>query len=149
MMGLMRFSSRMAGRGRFWCGAVSEEKPEYAYYLSYAPTGKDTLETLVRVAGQRWQNRACFETAKGECGLDHYEVRHWQGLVPTHHAGHAGPCCVVGVARTRRKKLQTRKCGSAYPTAPPTHRHCYGAGGTAFEHLLHCPTGEDISHSTL
>jgi SRSO17 transposase len=31
------------------------------------------------VAGQRWQIEQCFQTAKGECGLDHYEVRHWQG----------------------------------------------------------------------
>ena len=55
------------------------EQPEYAYYRCYAPAGKDTLETLVRVAGQRWKIEQCFETAKGECGLDHYEVRHWQG----------------------------------------------------------------------
>jgi SRSO17 transposase len=56
-----------------------EEKPECAYYLCYAPSGKDTIETLVRVAGQRWLIEQSFETAKGECGLDHYEVRHWQG----------------------------------------------------------------------
>jgi SRSO17 transposase len=55
-----------------------EEKPECAYYLCYAPSGKDTIETLVRVAGQRWLIEQSFETAKGECGLDHYEVRHWQ-----------------------------------------------------------------------
>jgi len=56
-----------------------EEMPEYAYYLCYAPASKDALKTLVRVAGQRWKIEQCFETAKGECGLDHYEVRHWQG----------------------------------------------------------------------
>ena len=55
------------------------EKLEHAYYLCYSPTPKATLATLVRVAGQRWQIEQCFETAKGECGLDHYEVRHWQG----------------------------------------------------------------------
>ena len=26
-----------------------------------------------------WKIEQCFETAKGECGLDHYEVRHWRG----------------------------------------------------------------------
>jgi SRSO17 transposase len=56
-----------------------EEQPEHAYYRFYAPTGKTTLKTLVRVAGQRWQIDQTFETAKGECGLDYYEVRHWQG----------------------------------------------------------------------
>ena len=53
-----------------------EAKPECAYYLCYAPSGKDTIETLVRVTGQRWLIGQSFETAKSECGLDHYEVRH-------------------------------------------------------------------------
>jgi SRSO17 transposase len=56
-----------------------EEQPEHAYYLFFSPTSKATLETLVRVAGQRWQIEQAFQAAKGECGLDHYEVRHWQG----------------------------------------------------------------------
>jgi hypothetical protein len=30
---------------------------------------------LVRIAGLRWTLEACFEEAKGELGLDHYEVR--------------------------------------------------------------------------
>lgn len=55
------------------------EKLEHAYYLCYSPIPKATLATLVRVSGQRWQIEQCFETAKGECGLDHYEVRHWKG----------------------------------------------------------------------
>jgi SRSO17 transposase len=54
-------------------------KRELAYYLCACPTPKATLATLVRIAGQRWQIEQCFETAKGECGLDHYEVRSWQG----------------------------------------------------------------------
>src|ERR1019366_3260068 len=65
-------------------------------------------------------------------------------LVPAYHAGHAGPCCVVGVARTRRKKLQTRKCGSAYPNCATCSPHCYGAGGTALSTCCIGPTGEDI-----
>lgn len=48
----------------------------YAYFVAYAPTGTD-LPTLVRVAGTRWAIEECFETAKGEVGLDHYEVRRW------------------------------------------------------------------------
>jgi SRSO17 transposase len=56
-----------------------EQEPEHAYYRFYAPTHKAGLQTLVRVAGQRWQIEQAFQAAKGECGLDHYEVRHWQG----------------------------------------------------------------------
>jgi SRSO17 transposase len=36
-----------------------------------------TLETVVRVAGSRWTIESGFEAAKGEVGLDHYEVRTW------------------------------------------------------------------------
>lgn len=51
---------------------------EIAYYLSNA-SSKIGLETLVQVATQRFEIELCFEEAKGETGLDHYEVRHWHG----------------------------------------------------------------------
>lgn len=56
-----------------------EAEPEYAFYFTYARKQKSTLKTLVAVAGQRWAIESGFQMAKGECGLDHYEVRHWQG----------------------------------------------------------------------
>lgn len=56
-----------------------DETPEYAYYVVYAPRSKATRPALVRVAGRRWEIEIGFEAAKGECGLDHYEVRRWQG----------------------------------------------------------------------
>jgi SRSO17 transposase len=124
-----------------------EEKPECAYYLCYARNGKDTLEALVRVAGERWKIEQCFETAKGECGLDHYEVRHWKGLVQAHYTVHAGPCCVICVASAWRKKLQTRKCGSAYPNCAICSPRCYGAGGTALSTYCIGPSGEDDINS--
>src|SRR5579864_6692825 len=37
------------------------------------------LEQVVRVAGTRWQVEQAFELAKGEVGLDEYEVRTWTG----------------------------------------------------------------------
>jgi SRSO17 transposase len=49
---------------------------ELAYYVCFAPT--DTpLATLVRVAGCRWRVEEAFEQAKGEVGLDHYQVRQY------------------------------------------------------------------------
>jgi SRSO17 transposase len=55
------------------------DKPdELAFYLTLAPEGT-TLGTLGRVAGTRWTIEACFEAAKGEVGLDQYEVRSWTG----------------------------------------------------------------------
>jgi SRSO17 transposase len=50
---------------------------EMAYYLTHAPTST-TPKRLVEVAGSRWAVEECFAQAKGECGLDHYEVRTWQ-----------------------------------------------------------------------
>ena len=37
------------------------------------------LATVVQVAGRRWTIEQCFEEAKGEVGLDQYEVRSWTG----------------------------------------------------------------------
>jgi SRSO17 transposase len=50
---------------------------EFAYYLAYGPKGTPA-EELVRVAGRRWAIEDCFEQAKGEVGLDEYEVRKWE-----------------------------------------------------------------------
>jgi SRSO17 transposase len=54
------------------------EPDDVAYYLTHAPEGT-TLARLVRIAGTRWAIENCFEAAKGEVGLDEYEVRSWAG----------------------------------------------------------------------
>jgi len=51
---------------------------ELAYYVCFCAAGTPLAE-LVRVAGSRWAIEESFETAKGEVGLDHYEVRRWPG----------------------------------------------------------------------
>ncbi len=51
---------------------------DLAYYRVFAPVGT-ALITLVRVAGCRWTIETGFEEAKGNVGLDHYEVRNWAG----------------------------------------------------------------------
>ena len=77
---------------------------EFAYSLVFAPAGTP-LETVVEVAGARWTVEECFEAAKGEAGLDHYEVRRYPGwyrhvtlsllalavLVAVRHGAAAGP----------------------------------------------------------
>jgi len=48
------------------------------YYFSNAPA--DTLlNEFVRISGMRWPIETIFEEAKGEVGLDHYEMRSWLG----------------------------------------------------------------------
>ena len=49
---------------------------DLAYYLCYGPSGT-TDEDLIRVAGTRWAIEECFQTAKNEVGLDHYQVRRY------------------------------------------------------------------------
>ncbi len=49
---------------------------ELAFYLCWSPTTV-TLAELVRVAGVRWSVEECFQAAKGQVGLDHYQVRNW------------------------------------------------------------------------
>ncbi|MFD0567840.1 IS701 family transposase [Kitasatospora saccharophila] len=49
-----------------------------AYYIAYAPA-EATLNELIAVAGARWAIEECFQTAKGQCGLDDYQVRRHPG----------------------------------------------------------------------
>ena len=55
-----------------------DEPKDLAYYTVFAPQAT-TLETVVQVAGFRWAIEISFKTAKGEVGLDQYEVRSWAG----------------------------------------------------------------------
>ena len=47
-----------------------------AYYRAWGPA-QTPLTTLVQVAGSRWTVEEGYEQAKGEVGLDQYEVRSW------------------------------------------------------------------------
>jgi SRSO17 transposase len=51
---------------------------EITGYIVFA-RAHTTLSDLVRVAGTRWTVEESIECAKGEVGLDHYEVRSWKG----------------------------------------------------------------------
>ena len=55
--------------------SLSDPK-QLAYYLAYAKA-RTSLEALVRVASSRYTVEQCIEEAKGETGLDEYEVRFW------------------------------------------------------------------------
>src|SRR5258708_2621485 len=49
---------------------------DLTYYVSNAPA--DTpLETLVAIASSRWRVEQLLEEAKGDAGMDDYEVRYW------------------------------------------------------------------------
>jgi SRSO17 transposase len=83
---------------------VSGEKPaERAYVLIFAPCGT-TLADMAQAIGTRWTVEQCFEEGKREVGLEHNEVRSWQGWYR-----HITPCMLAHaflmVLRTRSQGL--------------------------------------------
>ena len=57
----------------------SLKDPEDIAYFLVSAHPATSLEEMVQAAGQRWKIEECFESAKGEEGLDQYEVRNYQG----------------------------------------------------------------------
>ena len=77
--GVVRASAFQAGWLEWWIARRSLSDPsDLTYYLAWAPADT-TLQTVVQVAGTRWAVEESLETAKGEVGLDQYEVRKWTG----------------------------------------------------------------------
>jgi SRSO17 transposase len=71
------------GRGHWLLARRSlSDASEVAYYVCYGPR-RSTLVDLAWVAGSRWHVEECFQQAKNEAGLDHYQVRSWRGGMPT------------------------------------------------------------------
>lgn len=52
--------------------------PTYFYYISNAHLST-RLKTFVWLSGLRWPIEQCFEEAKTDLGMDHYEVRKYRG----------------------------------------------------------------------
>ncbi len=66
-----------AGMGQWLLTRRSVSDPtELAYYRVFGPAETPVGE-MVRVAGRRWTIEEGFEQAKGEVGLDQYEVRRY------------------------------------------------------------------------
>jgi SRSO17 transposase len=77
---------------------------ELAYFACFGPA-RTTLGGLVRVAGIRWAVEESFQTAKGEVGLDQYEVRRydaWYRHVSLALVAHAFLAAVRAHAADRR-----------------------------------------------
>jgi SRSO17 transposase len=67
----------LPGRDAWLIARRSVSDPtDIAYYVSNAPVDTPLL-TLAQVASTRYTVEQCIEEAKGETGLDEYEVRYW------------------------------------------------------------------------
>jgi hypothetical protein len=85
---------------------------------SYCKTSAGTtLDELIRVAGSRWAVEECFQTAKGECGLDDYQVRRYPGWHRHMTLAMAAHACLTVL---RARELETEKAETDPPTLSPS-----------------------------
>jgi SRSO17 transposase len=98
------------GRGHWLLARRSVSDPgEIAYYACYGPRRSSTAD-LAWIAGSRWHIEECFQQAKNEAGLDHYQVRSWR-------AWHAHiTLSMLALAWLAASRAQAVKRGSAPAT---------------------------------
>jgi len=85
-----------------------------AYYRAAGPA-QTTLPELVAVAGSRWKVEEGYEQAKGEVGLDQYEVRTWRAwyrYVTLSLVAYAALAVLRRQAHELEKKAEERTSGS-------------------------------------
>src|SRR6266699_1035961 len=86
-----------------------------AYYRASGPA-QTSLPELVRIAGSRWRIEEGYEQAKGEVGLDQYEVRTWRAwyrYVTLALLAYAALVVMQGQVRTQEKKGEQLASGSS------------------------------------
>jgi SRSO17 transposase len=111
-----------AGKAHWLLARRSRSDPtKLAYYRVYGPADTAVAE-MVRVAGRRWTIEEGFEQAKGEVGLDQYEVRRydaWYRYITLALLAHAA--LEVTRLSARQGRAQDGKGGErgAPPTATP------------------------------
>src|ERR687893_896089 len=109
---------------------------QFTFYLTRSPE-ETSLADLVRVAGQRWRIESCIEEAKGETGLDEYEVRSWTGWhrhITLSMLAHAYLTIVRRHAIGGRAPRQARRhaTATAHRAGGATAALAFGVGATAF-----------------
>src|SRR3989442_1714427 len=85
------------------------DRSERAYYRVYGPA-TTTLAEVVRVTGRSFQIEEGYEQAKGEVGLDQYEVRTWRAwyrYVTLALLAYAALVVIQGQARAQEKKAES------------------------------------------
>ena len=79
-----------------------EKKPVYKFFLSNAGASA-RLNLFVWLSGIRWAIEQCFEEAKSELGMDHYEVRKYRGW--HHHIITCGKNTFISSIRAGNESL--------------------------------------------
>ena len=86
--------------------------PELAFYRCAGPANTAVAE-LIRVAAARWAIEECFQTAKNQAGLDHYQVRGYRAWYA--HITLA----MLAAAYLAATRAQEAKKGEPDPVAAP------------------------------
>jgi SRSO17 transposase len=94
----------------------SVDDGEIAFYHCYNPRHESVSE-LVRVAGARWPIEECFETGKGQVGLDNYQVRLYYAWYRHMSLAMLAQTFLAVITRRHRQKKMT--CGGT----PSTQAH--------------------------
>jgi SRSO17 transposase len=90
-----------------------DDGEDLAYFLAFGAANVSEAE-LLRVCGVRWQIEECFAQAKGDVGLDQYEVRTWDAwhrFVTLCLLAHAG----LVVMRQAANQHEAEEKGAAIP----------------------------------
>jgi SRSO17 transposase len=107
----------------------SVDDGELAFYHCHNPCHESVSE-LVRVAGSRWPIEECFETSKGQVGLDNYQVRLYQAWYRHMSLAMLAHTFLAVIAHRHRRKKGAPRPRSARPTtappAPPARRGAHG-----------------------
>jgi SRSO17 transposase len=124
---------------------------EPRYYLSNAPATTPLL-TLAQVAAARWVIETEIQTAKGETGLDEYEVRSWAGW--HHHITLAllAAAFLLTLQQDWGEKDAPAHAPASQPgaagAAAPAHVDAGGAAALARRHPRAQRAGQTLTHQT-
>ena len=99
------------------CRRSLGSQAEVKFYLSNAPSDC-SIQELVRVSGLRWPIETTLQEAKGEAGMDHYEVRTWLGW---HH--HMFQTFMAHLFLVRLRLLFKKNCQHLPPHRLDRWRH--------------------------
>ena len=117
-----------------------------AYFACGGPPAR-TLNELVPVAGARWAVEDLFELAKGDGGLDQYELRSWLGWhrhVPLRLVARA----VVAVIRSRTAQSVKKGRSGSRRACPRCASYSCGWCGTTGPRSSRCGRGRRGGAST-
>jgi hypothetical protein len=78
---------------------------------------------LIRVAGARWAIEECFQTAKNEAGLDHYQVRGYRAWY-AHITLAMLAAAYLAATRAQEVKRGTHVRPQRSPSHPPPPEQC-------------------------